>query len=372
MLKERKSPRTGVSSLYLEMSRDGKRTYEFLHLYLNPGKDPATRAANKATLEAAKTIQARRIVEIQQGEAQILAPKPKAMLFTEYFDEYMQRHSQMGVSHRKGMATTLKRWTGYAGDKVRLKDITPAMLLGFGEYLRKEVPCEYTHKRKGQPAEVRTIMVTLKPNSIRAHWNRIAWVLGAASRDGLIPFNPADKIDQAAKPKTVKAERDYLDAAELKRLVDTPCPDPELKRAFLFSCYTGLRRSDVFSLTADHVHGRTVSLRMRKTKDPINIPLSDAALKYLGDTGKKGPLFVWRSQNKLRKDLAAWAKAAGISKHVTFHVARHTFATLALTYGADIYTVSKLLGHADLKTTQIYAQIIDKKKEEAVNLIPEF
>ncbi len=371
MLKERKSLRTGASSLYLEMYRDGKRTYEFLHLYLNPGKDPVTKAKNKATLEAAKTIQARRIVAIQQGEAQILAPKPKAMLFTGYFDEYMQRHSQMGPSHRKGMATTLKRWTAYAGDKVRLKDITPDMLLGFGEYLRKEVPCEYTRKRDGGPV-VETIFIKLKPNSIRTHWNRVAWVLGAASRDGLIPFNPADKIDHAAKPKTVKTERDYLDAAELKRLVATPCPDPELKRAFLFSCYTGLRRSDVFSLTRDHIHGRTLSLRMRKTKDLITIPLSDAALKYVGDTGKEGPLFVWRSQNKLRKDLTEWTKAAGISKHVTFHVARHTFATLALTYGADFYTVSKLLGHADLKTTQIYAQIVDKKKQEAVNLIPEF
>lgn len=372
ILRERKSPRTGVSSLFLEMNRDGKRTYEFLHLYLKPGKDPATKAANKATLEAAKTIQARRIVEIQRGEADILSPRSRAVLFTEYVDEYLERHSQMSPSHRKGMLITRRRWVDYAGENVRIKEITPRMLTGFAEYLRGDLKRNYYSRKDGVERQASTV-VRLRPNSIRTHYDRIVWILNAAHNDGLLPFNPATRVDAKEKPRTEKVERGYLTAGELARLVATPCPDPELKRAFLFACYTGLRKSDVQALTWDNIYNRIVSVRMQKTGSPITIPLSPTAEKYLGTPGQKADHpFTFKSERQMNRDLLAWAEAAGVEKHVTFHMARHTFATIALTYGADIYTVSKLLGHTNLKTTQIYAQIVDKKKEEAVNLIPEF
>ena len=69
--------------------------------------------------------------------------------------------------------------------------------------------------------------------------------------------------------------------------------------------------------------------------------------------------------------LKEWGVESGVGKEITFHASRHTFATLALTYGADIYTVSKLLGHHSIKTTQIYAEVVDEKKVKAVDLIPE-
>ena len=146
-----------------------------------------------------------------------------------------------------------------------------------------------------------------------------------------------------------------------------------MKRAFLFACYTGLRKSDVYSLKWKNVHDKCVSLRIKKTHDPVTIPLSATAMKYLGPReGDDEFVFKAKSDRQASEDLLKWAKNAGVNKHVTFHVSRHTFATLALTYGADIYTVSKLLGHKNLATTQIYAKIVDKKKEEAVNLIPDF
>lgn len=371
-LREKRSQRTGVKSLYLEMNRDGRRTFEFLHLYLKPGKDPATKAVNKAALEAAKTIQAKRIVEIQRGEADILAPKSRAVLFTDYIDEYLQRHSQMSPSHRKGMLITKQRWIDYAGDKVRIKEITPRMLTGFGEYLRGELTRYFYSNKDGAERQASTV-VRLRPNSVRMHYDRIVWVLNAAHKDGLLPFNPAARVDAKEKPRIEKVERPYLTADELASLVATPCPDPELKRAFLFSCYTGLRKSDVQALTWDNIYNRSISVRMQKTGSPITIPLSPTAEKYLGTRGKKTEHpFTFKSDRQMYRDLVAWGNAAGIEKHVTFHMSRHTFATLALTYGADIYTISKLLGHTNLKTTQIYAQIVDKKKEEAVNLIPEF
>lgn len=368
-LRERMSPRTGVSSLFLEMNRDGKRTYEFLHLYLKPGKDPATRAANKATLEAAKTIQAKRIVEVQRGEAGIATEKDKNILLTDYFEEYLDKHPQMSESHKKGMRTTLKRWVEYTGDKVRVKDITPKMLLGFSEYLKKDLKRQYLSKE----GKKKSTLVKLKPNSIRTHYDRIVWVLNFAHNEGYIQNNPAKRIDQTAKPKMEMVERDYLSGEELTLLINSPCPNPELKRAFLFSCYTGLRKSDVYSLKWCNIYNKGIHIRMQKTKDLITIPLSENAMKYLGERRREDDyIFTSNSDRQIGRDLLTWASNAGAKKHVTFHVARHTFATLALTYGADIYTVSKLLGHKNLKTTQVYAQIVDKKKEEAVNLIPDF
>ena len=374
-LKTRKSKRTGVESLFLEMNRDGRRTYEFLNMYLNPGKDSATKAANKATLEAAKTIQARRIVAIQNGEAEILSHRVRSTLFTEYFEEYLENHSQMSASHKKGMRFTLRRWTDYIGKDVRLKDITPKMLLGFAEYLRGDLKRFYNSRKDGVSKPASTI-VKLKPNSIRTHYDRIVWVLNSAHSEGLVQVKPATKVDAAAKPKMEKVERGYLTAEELAQLIKTPCPNPELKRAFLFACYTGIRKSDVYALTWDNIYNNVVSFRMQKTGDPITIPLSENAKTYLGarPPGAKGTdhPFTGNSDRQIGRDLLSWAGAAGVKKHVTFHMSRHTFGTLAITYGADIYTVSKLLGHSNLKTTQIYAQIVDKKKAEAVNLIPDF
>lgn len=368
-LREKKSPRTGVSSLYLELYRDGKRTFEFLHMYLNPGKDPTTKAVNKATLEAAKTIQAQRIVEVQQGEAKILAPKKQSALFRDQFLLYLEKRPQCSISHRRNLEITLRRWTDYAGENIRLKDITPSTLLGFVEYLRGDLQRNFTDK-DGNPSST---PVKMKESSIRRHYDRVVWVLNSAHKDGLIPSNPADHIDKASKPKVDGAERAYLTGEDLSSLIKARCPDPELKRAFLFACYTGLRKSDVYAMKWENVQGRCVSIRVKKTHDPITIPLSDNAMKYLGPRKADEELiFKAKSDRQASDDLLTWARNAGVRKHVTFHVSRHTFSTLALTYGADIYTVSKLLGHANLRTTQIYAQIVDKKKEEAVNLIPDF
>lgn len=371
-LRKRVSKRTGAAALFLELNRNGRRTYEFLHLYLNPGKDAATKAANAATLEAAKTIQANRIVSIQRGEAEILTKREKAPLLVDYFQEYIEKHPQMSASLRKGLKHTFNRWKDYTGDKLRINEITEKKLLGFAEYLRGDLKRCYIDKH-GQRAST---PVKLKLNTIRTHYDRIVWVLNFAQSQGVIRDNPATRIVSSAKPKMEKVERGYLTGEELALLIKTPCPSQELKRSFLFACYTGIRKSDVYALTWDNIYNNVVSFRMQKTGDPITIPLSENAKLYLGTMpkGAKGSdhPFSCNSDRQIGRDLLSWAEAAGVKKHVTFHMSRHTFGTLAITYGADLYTVSKLLGHSNLKTTQIYAQIVDKKKEEAVNLIPDF
>jgi len=150
-----------------------------------------------------------------------------------------------------------------------------------------------------------------------------------------------------------------------------------MKSAFIFSALTGLRFSDVQALTwekinYDDLNGYSIIYTQKKTKGAENLPVPEQAIKMLGDRKNEKDLVFdgleyGADKNKM---LANWVKKAGITKHITFHCARHSFATLQLTMGTDIYTVSKLLGHKNLKTTEIYGHVISKTKIEAASKIP--
>ncbi|MSL46744.1 tyrosine-type recombinase/integrase, partial [Escherichia coli] len=164
---------------------------------------------------------------------------------------------------------------------------------------------------------------------------------------------------------------------EMKRLIGTECKYEIMKQAFLFSCLCGLRVSDIRKLKWNDLQKSgeriRIEIKMQKTKEPLYLPISDEALKWLPQQNEaKGDdlIFPLTHEGTINKILQKWAKDAGIIKHISFHVARHTHATMMLTLGADLYTVSKLLGHKNIATTQIYAKIVDKKKEEAISLIP--
>lgn len=194
----------------------------------------------------------------------------------------------------------------------------------------------------------------------------------------MIQFNPFDKIDREEKIKVPETSRAFLTVDELQKMMETPMKNETIKRAFLFACFCGLRISDIRALrwgNITHENGiDSVSLTMKKTGRPIAVPLSKEALKWLpvreGWEADEDKVFKSSlAQMVIRYHLNRWVKDAGITKHVTFHVSRHTFATMMLTLGADLYTVSKLLGHTDITTTQIYAKLVDQKKVDAVNLI---
>lgn len=162
----------------------------------------------------------------------------------------------------------------------------------------------------------------------------------------------------------------------MKTLAAAKCPNEQVKAAFLFSCFCGLRLSDIEGLTWSAIcqDGNTwrLEIRMQKTRQLIYLPLSDAARRYIPERGEKGPeslVFDLPKRVTTQCDIRTWVKRAGITKNISFHCARHTFATLALTQGADLYSISKLLGHTNIATTQIYAAIIDQRKQEAANLL---
>ena len=185
-------------------------------------------------------------------------------------------------------------------------------------------------------------------------------------------------VDIAAKAKNIAysdKQREYLTIDELNTLAATPCDRPIMKRASLFSALTGMRHSDIQKLKwkeiiKDGEHYR-ILFTQQKTKGVQYMPISDQAYQLCGERGEPDRLVFEGLQDPswINKPLERWIKAAGITKHITFHCFRHTYATLQLTNGTDIYTVSKMLGHTKVTTIQIYAKIVDEKKEQAADTI---
>lgn len=161
---------------------------------------------------------------------------------------------------------------------------------------------------------------------------------------------------------------------ELRRLANVPFKYDELRRAALFSALTGLRFSDIAKLTWQEVqHGANqgyyLRFKQQKTKNLETLPISEDAFELLGTRSNLDEKVFKTLKKSQTMYLPAWTAKAGIDKKITFHCFRHTYATLQLTLGSDLYTVSKMLGHKDIATTQIYARIIDEKKREAANKI---
>ncbi|HEY8931331.1 MAG TPA: site-specific integrase [Mucilaginibacter sp.] len=193
-----------------------------------------------------------------------------------------------------------------------------------------------------------------------------------ALRYGLMKSNPFKYITI----KKVDGKRDFLNADELNKLTqsyfDGEITNPmerEILNYFLFSCYTGLRYSDLRSLQMSSVEKNMLQIKMHKTGYIVTIPLTQKALQLLPSviSISSNPVFrVYCNKvtNRVLKQIGIKCK---IPKKLTCHVARHTFATVSITLGIPIEVVSKLLGHTNLKTTQVYAKIVDSVKEREMS-----
>jgi len=158
-------------------------------------------------------------------------------------------------------------------------------------------------------------------------------------------------------------------------LAETPCDRPILKSAALFSALTGIRHCDIQKLKWKEIQvvGEQIRLNFtqQKTKGVEYMPISEQAYQLCGEPGKPEQLIFedLPDPSWISGPLKRWIKSAGITRNITFHCFRHTYATLQLAGGTDIYTVSKMLGHTNVRTTQIYAKVVDEKKQKATNAI---
>lgn len=358
----------GNKSLYLDIYLDGVRKYEFLKLYLKPGKSKDIKIENANTIALANAIKAKRIVEIQNNKFGFSNSKLKADI--DFFEYMIQRADKVAKGKRGSPACAraavelLKKYSKQ--DRFPISRVDKNFIAGFITFMQSET--NYYGRK-------------FAPHTIHDYYGQIIASLNRAVADEIIDINPATRLKPEEKPKQPKsAARGFLTIEEVKLLCNTDCPYPKVKEMFLFGCFSGLRISDIQSLKWKNLeflpNGRVLlSIEQTKTKESLNVPLSQEAVKQLPISEDKnaddfvfGKISAWRSWNCLTK----WIKSAGITKKVSFHTSRHTYATMLLTLGADLYTVSKLLGHTNIRTTQIYAEVIDQKKRDAVDLIPSF
>lgn len=346
----------GTLSLYLDMYRSGRRTYEFLKLYINPkARTPIERQANKETYQLADQIRLKRESEINHNEFGFVAPHRKKIDFLLWADDYVETYQKKDYRNMLGALNNFKRYLEDKGIRqskgLEPKKITPDLIKGFADYLESISKGEGAH----------------------SYFARFKKMLRAATKDNLFIKSPADDIFISVSRGLSK---DVLTVDEIRLLAGTDCPNDGVKRAFLFSCLTGLRFCDVNRITfaAVDFNNKFVKIDQAKVKGDakqVTINLNKSALNLIGEDGKSDEkIFSLPSHNGCLKNLETWCRRAGIKKHITWHCARHSFAVnLLSTDKVNIKTVQGLLGHSSLTHTTIYTRVIDQKKAEAVNLI---
>lgn len=367
-LRRRITP-SGRTSLYLDIYLDGKRTYEYLKLYLIPEKNRADKEKNRTTLQLAEDIRAKRMVELRNGEFGFKSMYKEDTLFYPYYRAMCK--ARLGEESRGNWGnwySALHHLLIYdSNEQLTFRDITPEWVQGFKDYLENKA------KAWGHDFRKRQDYHPLARNSKLSYFNKLRACLNHAFEERIISFNPMRGIDNF---KAEEGTRMYLTIEELQKLVQTDMAYPELRRAFLFSCLTGLRRSDIAKLTWGEVHQQGAFVRLifkqKKTGGQEYLDINEQAAELLGVRGKPQDLVFpymispdW--QNSI---IQQWVYKAGINKKISFHCGRHTFAVMMLDLGTDLYTLSKLLGHKSISTTQIYAKVLDKNKQAAVSSIP--
>lgn len=361
---------------------------EFLGLYLFGQLDKDSKNDYKLDAKAKRKLNP--IVQIQDDNTLIAAKQSllnkqnelnKPEIYTGYEKEQLkikERGEQNFVAYFKSLADKRKasnhdNWVSaynyldtFTKGKLKFADLDVKFCNDFKEYLLT------TKSNKSSK-------VTLAQNSAQSYFNKLKATLKQAYKDGYLTSNLNAKVSIIKQAET---QRNFLTIEELNSLVKTECNNPLLKRAALFSALTGLRFVDIKNLVWGELeyiegNGYFIKFKQQKTQGVEMMPISEQACSLMGE--RKEPtdkVFEGLTYSAYQnKHLYQWIGAAGITKNITFHCFRHTFATLQLSRrpdgspGTDIYTVSKMLGHRDLKTTQVYAKIIDQTKREAAEKI---
>lgn len=365
----KRTTRTGNVSLYLDIYLNGARSYEYLKLYLVPERSRADKEKNRETMKLAEAIKAKRIVELRNGEFGFKSGYASETKFFDYYCSLCEK--RLGAESKSNWGnwySCLHHLRIYEKrSDITFAEITPEWVQGFKDYLDNRAIAwahDVRHREKEFP---------LSRNSKLSYFNKLRACLNQAFEDRIISYNPIRGIDNF-KPE--EGTRMYLTLDELKRLASTPCEYDGVRRAFLFSCLTGMRRSDILRITWADVFQQgdftRIIFRQKKTKEQEYLDITPQAAELMGERGKSTD-YVFTdvfTPDCTNKTIQNWVLRAGIDKKISFHCGRHTFAVMMLELGTDIYTVSKLLGHRQLSTTQIYAKVLDKTKQAAVQRIP--
>jgi len=349
-----------------EITDDGKRkhlrNFENLDTYLIV--DPKTakeKKENKEALEFAENVISIRKAEYAQGRFELKNTAKAKRVFLNFFADLAEEKRTLDSSNNYG---------NWFSTYQHLKKVVPKNLTfeEIDEFFIKKVR-KYFEKDAISKSDL-----PLSQNSKYSYFNKFKAALRYAFDNGYLTVNYAAKIKSFEQ---AESQREYLIFDELQRLAKAECKYPVLKKAFLFSCLSGLRWSDINTLIWKEVRDEgdisRVNFRQEKTEGVEYLYISKQARELLGERGNQQDRVFQGLKYSMtfNTEIIRWCNRAAVPKHITFHSARHTNAVLLLENGADIYTVSKRLGHRELRTTQIYAKIVDSKMKEAAEIIPE-
>ncbi len=375
---KKKKLNTGKYSLFIEyykgtiLDENGKtkhnREFEYLKEYLiiDP-KSKKEKDSNKETLELAEKILSIRQADYYQGKFKIQNGNKSKHSFLQFYILKKEERYQSKNNYDNWEAAQ-KHIEKFCTPNTTFNDVNIDFIKDFQKFLHTEA------KAKSG--------ALLAQNTKHTYYNKFKACLNAAFEEGYLNENIVSKVKSIPMGET---HREYLSIDELQALSKTNCKIPVLKSAFIFSCLSGIRWSDINKMTWSEIRDEGKGLdgkdvhrivfSQQKTNGVEYLYLSKQARGLLGDRKEENErVFInLHYSAQMNLILLRWCMYAGITKHITFHSARHTnaVAVLLLENGADIYTVSKRLGHKEIRTTEIYAKIIDKKMKEAATLIPE-
>ncbi len=337
---------------------NGIRKQEATGLALVDGNSPIDKESNRIVKKAVEKMKADRTAQILSGKYDVnfsINGKQKIRLC-----DYIEMKNN--ISQRAN-----KTRRGYMNLRKHIQEYTPNINIS-------EVD-------KNWVVSFLSTLSNLKPASIKLYCTLLSATMRQAIKDKIIASNPVAELPPEEKPKAKQAKRDYLTPEELERLISAfprkTAQQREGLRMFLFSCYTGLRFSDVVNLQWENIkkdasNGKSYFvIEMQKTKEIVRGYLSSKALALIecNYNSNSNVFFGGAYLSNANKWLKVASTKVGIEKNVSFHTARHTFAVNLLHSGMDIYSVSRLLGHTDIKTTQIYLEMMPKKQIEASEMI---
>lgn len=341
----------------------GKQTRrEFLKLYVyERPKTDADREHNKETKILADNIRAQRQIMLQAENFNFLLGNHKRSDFLQYFQDQIEKRKTSKGNYDNWLSS-FNYFKQFSRGRCLMQDVTEKLVSDFKEFLMS------TPRLQGKKT-----VKKLSQNAAHSYFNKFRAAVKKAFDEKFLDDDPCKRVKGI---KQAESEREFLTIEELNKLAKTECEIPELKQMALFSAVTGLRWSDITKLKWSEIqhtkdNGYFIQYTQKKTKGVEILPISGQAFQMLGEKGLPSErVFPGIDYSAwLNMKLKLWVIKAGIEKKITFHNFRHTYATLQLTAGTDIYTVSKLLGHKQLKTTQVYAKVIDKKKIEAASKI---
>ncbi len=361
---------SGQISYYLDIYHNKARWYEFLEIHINKNR-PSSDDKEKKRL--AQEIRSRREHELIVQDNGLQDRKKKLGCFVRFFEDYTKEKKHKGIYN--SVLGNLKKYMGK--QPLPFAKISAEWMKEFENDLLKRV----------------------SNNSTLRYMEAITCVLNEAVRRKIITRNPWYDVSPNKKIKMKEIYRNSFTIEQLQMLSNTVVDiDPQIKQGYFFSCFTGLRWSDVNPLRWDNVITKEIEgkieyflyFQQEKTEGIEYLPLSENAIDIIKERQKQAldeepSLYVFprlkesekgarkESYQRLVRALKKWAKAAKVDpKKLHFHSGRHTFATNVLESSADgdLYTVSKLLGHKNINATQIYAKVRDKRKHAAVKALP--